>query len=174
MVSAGTRLTSEARSGVNSATSASTSPSPSTYSAGRVRPSSNSVWSMASTTHASVPGRTKWWAVATLAVSVRRGSKTTISPSRFFRSRSRFGKSGTVIREPFEAIGLAPKTRKYDVRSMSGIGNSSWCPYIRYARSWAGSWSTEVALNLFRVRKVLTIAGPWVIEPRLCTLGLPR
>ena len=47
---------------------------------------------------------------------------TTIRPPRFFRARSRAGKSGTVIRLPLEAIGLAPKTRKYDVRSMSGIG----------------------------------------------------
>ena len=60
-----------------------------------------------------MPGRTKWCSVATFAVSVRRGSRTTIRPPRALRSRSRCGKSGTVISEPLEAIGLAPKTRKY-------------------------------------------------------------
>ena len=34
-------------------------------------------------------------------------------PPRSLRSRSRAGKSGTVIREPLDAIGLAPNTRKY-------------------------------------------------------------
>ena len=85
---------------------------PSTYAGGSVRPSSKSTCSIASSTTASVAGRTKWCSSATLAVSVRRGSKTTIRPPRFFSSRSRFGKSGTVISEPLEAIGLAPKTRK--------------------------------------------------------------
>ena len=116
----------------------------------------------------------KWCSEATFAVSVRRGSKTTIRPSRCLSARSRFGKSGTVISEPLDAIGLAPKTRKYDVRSMSGIGSSSWWPYIRWATSWWGSWSTEVALNRLRVRSDLTMVSPWVSEPRLCTVGLPR
>ena len=62
------------------------------------------------------------------AVSVRRGSSTTIRPPRACSSRTRAGKSGTVISEPFDAIGLAPITRKYDVRSRSGIGSSSWWP----------------------------------------------
>ena len=137
-------------------------------------PSASTTLTIASSTSASLPGRMKWCSVATLAVSVRRGSKTTICPPRALSSRSRLGKSGTVISEPLEAIGLAPKTRKYDVRSMSGIGRSSWWPYIRWATSWCGSWSTEVALNVLRVRSVLTIPMPWVIEPRLCTLGLPR
>ena len=83
---------------------------------------------MASTTTASEPGRTKKCSSAAFAVSVRRGSTTTIRPPRALRARSRFGKSGTVISEPFEAIGLAPNTRKYDVRSMSGIGSRSWWP----------------------------------------------
>ena len=57
---------------------------------------------------------------------------------------------------------------------MSGTGSSSWWPKSRCATSWCGSWSTEVALNRLRVRSAFTIATPWVIEPRLCTLGLPR
>ena len=114
---------------MNSATASATAPALSTYAGGRVSPSSNSTLSIASSTTASVPGRTKWCSVATLAVSVRRGSNTTIRPPRFLRSRSRFGKSGTVISEPLEAIGFAPKTRKYDVRSMSGTGSRSWWPY---------------------------------------------
>ena len=98
--------------------------SPSTYdaTAGTSSPSAIRTCSIASSTKASEPGRTKWCSSATLAVSVRRGSSTTILPSRARRSRTRFGKSGTVISEPLEAIGLAPMTRKYDVRSMSGIG----------------------------------------------------
>ena len=100
---------------------------------------------MASRTKASEPGRTKWCSSATLAVSVWRGSSTIILPSRARRSRTRFGKSGTVIREPLDAIGLAPMTRNHDVRSMSGIGRKSWWPNIRCATSWWGSWSTDVA-----------------------------
>ena len=57
---------------------------------------------------------------------------------------------------------------------MSGTGRNSWWPNIRCATSWWGSWSTEVALNRLRVPSDFTIAVPWVIEPRLCTLGLPR
>ena len=57
---------------------------------------------------------------------------------------------------------------------MSGTGSSSWWPNIRWDTSWWGSWSTEVAENRFRVRSALTIAIPWVIEPRLWELGLPR
>ena len=83
---------------------------------------------MASSTAASEPGRTKWCSVATFAVSVRRGSNTTSRPPRALRSRTRCGKSGTVISEPLEAIGLAPNIRKNDVRSMSGIGSISWWP----------------------------------------------
>ena len=72
-------------------------------------PSSNSVRTIASTTTASEPGRTKRCSSAALAVSVRRGSTTTIRPPRALRARSRLGKSGTVISEPLDAIGLAPK-----------------------------------------------------------------
>ena len=57
---------------------------------------------------------------------------------------------------------------------MSGTGSSSWWPNIRCPSSWCGSWSTEVALNVLGVRSALTRAAPWVIEPRLWTLGLPR
>ena len=126
--SAAMPLTRSAASGVKGSTSSRTRSTRSTYGAGRVRPSSNSVRTMASTTTASEPGRTKKCSSAALAVSVRRGSTTTIRPPRALRARSRLGKSGTVISEPFEAIGLAPSTRKYDVRSMSGIGSRSWWP----------------------------------------------
>ena len=111
-VSAGTPLTRSACSGEKSPTASRTRSTPSTYDAGRVSPSSNSTWTIASSTAASVPGRTKTCSSATRAVSVRRGSTTTIRPPRARRSRSRCGKSGTVISEPLEAIGLAPKTRK--------------------------------------------------------------
>jgi hypothetical protein len=73
--------------------------------------------------------------VAILAVSVRRGSSTTIRPPRSLIAFARLGKSGVVISEPLEAIGLAPNTRKYDVRSRSGIGSISWCPNSCHATS---------------------------------------
>ena len=57
---------------------------------------------------------------------------------------------------------------------MSAIGIISWWPNSCQATNWCGSWSTEVALNLLRVRKVLTIGTPWVCGPSECTLGLPR
>ena len=126
--SAGTPLAVSARSGVKSATSSATRSTWSTYGGGVVSPSSKSTCTMASSTAASEPGRTKWCSVATLAVSVRRGSSTTSRPPRALRSRTRCGKSGTVISEPLEAIGLAPNIRKYDVRSMSGIGSINWWP----------------------------------------------
>ena len=83
-----------------------------------------------------MPGRMKWCSEATFAVSVRRGSNRTIRPSRCLRAAAGW-EVGTVIREPLDAIGLAPKTVKYDVRSMSGIG-SNWWPYIRWATSVRG------------------------------------
>ena len=159
---------------MNSATASATAPALSTYAAGRVSPSAKSTLSIASSTTASVPGRTNWCSVATLAVSVRRGSNTTIRPPRFLRSRSRFGKSGTVISEPLEAIGFAPKTRKYDVRSMSGTGSRSWWPYSCHATNWCGIWSTDEALNRLRVRSAFTNGIPWVAEPSECAFGLPR
>ncbi len=70
--------------------------------------------------------------------------------------------------------GWSRRTSRRSVRSRSGTGSSSWWPYIRWATSWAGSWSTEVALNRLRVRSALASSVPWVIEPRRCTLGLPR
>ena len=57
---------------------------------------------------------------------------------------------------------------------MSAIGISSWWPYSCQATNWWGSWSTEVALNLLRVLKDLSICTPWVCAPSECTFGLPR
>ena len=112
--------------------------------------------------------------MATLAVSVRRGSNSTSFPPRALSSRTRFGKSGTVISEPLDAIGLAPNIRKYDVRSMSGMGSISWWPKSCQATNWCGIWSTVEALNRFRVRRVFTNGTPWVAKPTECTFGLPR
>ena len=72
---------------------------------------------------ASEPGRTKWCSSATLAVSVRRGSMTTKRPPREASSRRRWGKSGTVHSDPFDAIGLWPTSTSRSVRSMSGTGS---------------------------------------------------
>ena len=57
---------------------------------------------------------------------------------------------------------------------MSAIGISSWWPNSCQATNWWGSWSTEVALNLLRVLKDLSISTPWVCAPSECTFGLPR
>ena len=57
---------------------------------------------------------------------------------------------------------------------MSEIGISSWWPKSCHATSWWGSWSTEVALNLLRVRSVLIIRTPWVWAPSEWAFGLPR
>ena len=159
-------------SGVKSRTASRTRSTPSTYAAGRISCSSSRTWSIASSTTASVPGRTKTCSSATRAVSVRRGSTTTIRPPRALRSRSRCGKSGTVISEPLDAIGLAPKTRKYDVRSMSLIGIISWWPNSSEATNWWGIWSTELALNRLRVRSDFTIATPWVGEAERVGVGV--
>jgi len=67
-----------------------------------------------------VPGRMKWCSSASCAVRVRRGSTTTIFPPRPRRARSRPRMSGAVIRLPLEASGLAPRVRRWSVRSMSG------------------------------------------------------
>ena len=112
IVSAGTPLCASARSGEYAATAARTASTPSAYAGTVPRPSASSTCSIASSTWASVPGRTNTCSLATLAVSVSRGSNTTIRPPRALSARTRFGKSGTVISEPLEAIGLAPKTRK--------------------------------------------------------------
>ena len=40
---------------------------------------------------------------------------------------------------------------------MSAIGISSWWPKSCQATNWCGTWSTELALNLLRVLKVLII-----------------
>ena len=112
--------------------------------------------------------------MAIAAVSVRRGSSTTIRPPRCLIALARFGKSGAVISEPLEAIGLAPSTRRYDVRSRSGIGSSSWWPNICHATSWCGTWSTVEALKRLRVRSDFTNGTAWVAEPSAWALGLPR
>ncbi len=121
-------LTDAAHSAVKGSTAARTWSTPSTYAAGLVSPSAKSVLTIASSTAASVPGRTKWCSSATLAVSVRRGSMTTRRPPRFCRARRRWGKSGTVQRLPLDAIGLPPKTSTSSERSMSGTGSRSWWP----------------------------------------------
>ncbi len=57
---------------------------------------------------------------------------------------------------------------------MSAIGISSWWPKSCQATNWCGTWSTELALNLLRVLKVLSIVTPWVCAPSECALGLPK
>jgi hypothetical protein len=51
------------------------------------------------------PGRMKWCSLASFAVSVRRGSTTTIFPPRAITRFKRPGASGIVIRLPCEIAG---------------------------------------------------------------------
>ena len=60
------------------------------------------------------------------------------------------------------------------VRPMSGTGNSSWCPNIKYDAIIRGSWSQEVAEKRFFDPSALRNGGPKTIVPKLCALGLPR
>jgi len=112
MSAAGTPLTCSASSGVKSSTSSRMRSRWSTYDGGSAKSSANMVCTIDSSTTTSEPGRTKWCSVAIFAVSVCRGSKTTICPPRSLMPWARWGKSGVVISEPFEAIGFAPNTRK--------------------------------------------------------------
>ncbi len=60
------------------------------------------------------------------------------------------------------------------MRSRSGTGIISWWPNSCHATSWAGAWSTVVALKRLRVPSALTNGPPCVADPRAWTLGLPR
>ena len=76
---------------------------------GSARPSDRSVWTMANSSSASVPGRMKWCSEASSAVRERRGSMTTTLPPRSMMPRSRPRMSGAVSSDPLEASGLAPR-----------------------------------------------------------------
>ncbi len=78
------------------------------------------------------------------------------------------------IRLPLDCSGLAPRTRKWSVRSTSGTGNSNWCPSTWYCTNWWGNWSTDVAENRFGVRSARISNDPNNWGPRLWALGLPR
>ena len=75
----------------------------------RVHPSAKTTCSMAASSSASVPGRMATCSSAISAVSVRRGSTTTMRPPRSRMARSRPLMFGAVIRLPFDTIGFAPK-----------------------------------------------------------------
>ena len=115
MVSAGTPVTGATRSGVTSATAAVTASIPSTKSAarpGRARPSELITWSIAASSHTSVPGTTGTCSSATSAVSVRRGSITTTRPPRARSAARRPFMSGAVMIEPLLTTGLPPTTSR--------------------------------------------------------------
>src|SRR5689334_8931802 len=105
MSSAAIPVTGAAASGVNGSASRRTSSTPDANSASRpgaVSPSANSVWTIANSRWASVPGTIAWCSSARRAVSVRRGSTTTSLPPRAFRARRRPGRSGAVNRLPVD------------------------------------------------------------------------
>ena len=129
MVPGGTPVYAATRSGVKPASRSRTS-RPALRHAGRsrassTRPSATSVCIMASSSAASLPGRIGTHSSASRAVSVRRGSTTTMRPPRSRMARSRRRTSGAVMKLPFDTHGFAPMQRKWCVRSMSGIGMTS-------------------------------------------------
>ena len=108
-------ITGATRSGAKRALRLRSSGSPSIDGArrpGRASPSAKTTCSRARSSSASPPGRMKWCASAAAAVSVRRGSTTTTLPPRARIAASRSITPGAVIRLPFDAAGLAPRTRK--------------------------------------------------------------
>jgi hypothetical protein len=116
------------RSGAKAASQSRTCGQPSANFAMRAsstRPSAASVCTMARRSAASLPGRIGIHSSASLAVSVRRGSTTTMRPARSRMARSRPRTSGAVMKLPFDTHGFAPMQRKCCVRSMSGIGMTS-------------------------------------------------
>jgi hypothetical protein len=80
--------------------------------ASSTRPSATSVFVIASNRAASPPGRIGTHCSASRAVSVRRGSTTTMRPPRSRMARSRRRTSGAVMKLPFDTAGLAPTQRK--------------------------------------------------------------
>ena len=88
-------------------------------------------------------------AVASSAVLVRRGSTTTTEPPRSMTARRRPGQSGAVAKLPFDAKGLAPRIRRWSVRSMSGTGLVSTFPKISPDEISFGRWSTVEAEKTF-------------------------
>ena len=106
---------------------------------------------MAPSKNTSAPGRMKWWASATAAVSVRRGSITISLPPRACMALALPRKSGTVHMLPLLAKGLAPITSSQSVRAMSGTATESQVPNIRPLASCLGIWSTLDAEKMFLV-----------------------
>ena len=128
---------------------------------------------MAARRNASPPGRMGRWRSARAAVSVRRGSTSTIRPPRARMALSLFSTPGAVMRLPFETSGFAPRISRKSVRSMSGIGRRSWWPNMSSAASICGSWSTEVAEKRLRLPRLRRKSWPKRIAPWLWTVGLP-
>ena len=137
--------------------------------------SSNKVCTSASRNAASLPGRMKWCSLAIFAVSVRRGSITTILPPRSSTARSRFGASGMVMRLPCEIIGFAPMISRCCVRSTSGTGTAigNGRPNMRPVCTIFGSVSIAAELNWLFVASAWRSTGRYSTAPRSCTTGLP-
>jgi len=108
---------------------------------------------------------------ATAAVSVRRGSTTTIRPHALAWPRLA-AESGTVHRLPFETIGFAPRISRKSLRSMSGTG------IVSHREHQAGR---ELLRHLVErgcreeVARAERFPDPRPVEqqPILCATGLP-
>jgi hypothetical protein len=148
MRSAGTAQAPATASGVKSRHRRSTSATPLVSSARRprsTRSSAKSTWQTASSSAASVPGRIGTHSSARSAVPVRRGSITTTLPPRARIASKRPGTSAAARRLPWDACGFAPRTRRWSVRSRSGVGILHMLPYSRAATTFLGHWSTVPA-----------------------------
>ena len=116
IVSGATPVCAATRSGVKAASRSRTSGQPVARprrcASSSTRPSATSACTIASRSAASPPGRIGTHSSASRAVSVRRGSTTTIRPPRARMARSRRRTSGAVMKLPFDTTGLAPMQRK--------------------------------------------------------------
>ena len=75
--------------------------------------------------------------------------------------------------DPFDTAGFAPKMSMCCVRSTSGIGNSARLPNISAELRCWGSWSVEVADELFAVPSTRRSPRNDSTD-QVCAPGLPR
>ena len=73
---------------------------------------------------------------------------------------------------PLDASGLAPRTRKKSVRSISGTGNAPADPKRKWFETIFGSWSTLVAEKRQRVPRARTSGGTEKFDAKSWAFGV--
>ena len=137
------------------------------------RRSAKSVWRIASSSAASDPGRRKWCSSQSAAVSVRRGSRSTMRPPRSRTPRSLARTSPRLMTLPMEAAGFAPSMSTCRTRSMSGTVIERPSPYICIAAKILGFESCELASKRLCVPSAASSACTPSAPPWLFAMGLP-